>query len=67
VSQRFVNVDDYAEAARERLEPGAYGYVAGGAGDEHTLRANAAAFARWELRPRVLVDIGRVTTVTTVT
>ena len=66
MSQRFVNVDDYAEAARERLEPGAYGYVAGGAGDEHTLRANAAAFARWELRPRVLVDIGRVTTVTTV-
>ena len=66
MSERFVNVDDYAEAARERLEPGAYGYVAGGAGDEHTLRGNAAAFARWELRPRVLVDVGSVTTATTV-
>ena len=49
-----------------RLEPGAYGYYAGGAGDEHTLRANAAAFARWELRPRVLVDVGEVSTATTV-
>jgi isopentenyl diphosphate isomerase/L-lactate dehydrogenase-like FMN-dependent dehydrogenase len=61
-----VNVDDYAEAARERMEPGAYGYVTGGAGDEQTLRGNAAAFARWELRPRVLVDVGTVTTATTV-
>jgi isopentenyl diphosphate isomerase/L-lactate dehydrogenase-like FMN-dependent dehydrogenase len=66
VSDLFVNVDDYATAARERLEPGAYGYVAGGAGDEHTLRGNAAAFERWELRPRVLVDVGSVTTATTV-
>ena len=66
MTQRFVNVDDYAEAARERMEPGAYGYVAGGAGDEHTLRGNAAAYARWELRPRVLVDVGSVSTATTV-
>ena len=66
MSERLVNVDDYADAARERLEPGAYGYVAGGAGDEHTLRGNAAAFERWELRPRVLVDVGNVTTATTV-
>jgi isopentenyl diphosphate isomerase/L-lactate dehydrogenase-like FMN-dependent dehydrogenase len=66
VSARLVNVDDYAEAARQRLEPGPYGYIVGGAGDEHTLRANAAAYARWELRPRVLVDVGSVTTATTV-
>jgi isopentenyl diphosphate isomerase/L-lactate dehydrogenase-like FMN-dependent dehydrogenase len=61
VSERL-NVHDYEEVARERLEAGAYGYIAGGAGDEHTLRANAAAFARWELRPRVLVDVGTVST-----
>ena len=61
-----VNVDDFEEAARARLDPGAYGYFAGGAGDEHTLRANAAAFAGWELRPRVLVDVGEVSTATTV-
>jgi isopentenyl diphosphate isomerase/L-lactate dehydrogenase-like FMN-dependent dehydrogenase len=66
VSKRLVNVDDYAEAARERMEPGAFGYVAGGAGDEHTLRANSTVFARWELRPRVLVDVGSASTTTTV-
>jgi len=66
VSGRLVNVDDYAEAARQRLDPGPYGYVVGGAGDEQTLRANAAAYGRWELRPRVLVDVGSVTTATTV-
>ena len=61
-----VNVDDFEEAARERLEPGPYAYFAGGAGDEHTLRANAAAFERWELRPRVLVDVGEVSAATKV-
>ena len=58
----LLNVADFEAAARERLDPGAYGYFAGGAGDEHSLRANVAAFARWELRPRVLVDVAAVTT-----
>jgi len=61
-----LNVDDFEAAARERLEPGPYAYYAGGAGDEHTLRANSAAFTRWELRPRVLVDVSDVSTETTV-
>jgi len=61
-----VNVDDFEAAARARLEPGAYAYYAGGAEDEHTLRANSAAFTRWELRPRVLVDVSEVSTETTV-
>ncbi len=34
--------------------------------DERTLRENVAAFARWRLRPRVLVDVAEVTTRTTV-
>jgi 4-hydroxymandelate oxidase len=61
-----VNVDDFEEVARARLDPGAYDYYAGGAGDEHTLRANAAAFAQWELRPRVLVNVSEVSPRTTV-
>ncbi len=61
-----VNVDDFEESARAKLDPGAYGYLAGGAGDEHTLRENSAAFSRWQLRPRVLVDVGEVSTATTV-
>jgi isopentenyl diphosphate isomerase/L-lactate dehydrogenase-like FMN-dependent dehydrogenase len=38
----------------------------GGAGDEHTLRSNRQAFHRWTFRPRVLVDVGVVTTETSV-
>jgi isopentenyl diphosphate isomerase/L-lactate dehydrogenase-like FMN-dependent dehydrogenase len=39
-----------------------HGYFAGGAGDERTLRRNFEAFAEWELRPRVLVDVGEIST-----
>jgi isopentenyl diphosphate isomerase/L-lactate dehydrogenase-like FMN-dependent dehydrogenase len=51
------NVADFEQLAREALEPGAYGYYAGGAGDERTLRDNVEAYARWHLRPRTLVDV----------
>ena len=61
-----VNVHDYERLAEEKLEPGAFGYYAGGAGDEWTLAENVAAFRRWVLRPRVLVDVGAVTTAATV-
>jgi isopentenyl diphosphate isomerase/L-lactate dehydrogenase-like FMN-dependent dehydrogenase len=60
------NVADYERLARERLDPGAYGYYAGGAGDERTLRENVEAFSRWLLRPRALVDVTAPTTETTV-
>ena len=54
-------------AARARaLSEGAYGYFAGGAGDERTLRENVEAYARWRLRPRALVDVSEATTATTV-
>jgi isopentenyl diphosphate isomerase/L-lactate dehydrogenase-like FMN-dependent dehydrogenase len=62
----LLNVWDYEAAAAEQLEPGAHGYYAGGAGDELTLRDNVAAFQRWQLRPRALVDVERCTTATTV-
>jgi 4-hydroxymandelate oxidase len=61
-----LNVADYERLAEERLDPGTFGYYAGGAGDEWTLRENVAAFNRWVLRPRVLVDVGTVTTQTSV-
>ncbi|HMI21910.1 MAG TPA: alpha-hydroxy acid oxidase, partial [Gaiellaceae bacterium] len=62
----LLNVGDYEHEAERVLEPGAFGYFAGGAGDESTLRDNVEAFSRWQLRPRVLVDVGEVTTATTV-
>ncbi|MGY1802920.1 alpha-hydroxy-acid oxidizing protein [Blastococcus sp. SYSU D00922] len=45
------------EAAKRALNPRAYAYVAGGAGDEVTQRANRAAFDRWAVVPRVLRDV----------
>ena len=62
----LLNVRDYEREAERVLDPGAFGYFAGGAGDEVTLRDNIEAFSRWQLRPRVLVDAGEVTTATTV-
>ncbi len=61
-----LNVGDYERLAAELLEPGAYGYFAGGANDELTLADNVAAFRRWNLRPRVLVDVAGPSTETTV-
>jgi isopentenyl diphosphate isomerase/L-lactate dehydrogenase-like FMN-dependent dehydrogenase len=61
-----VNVSEYERLAKKRLDPGTFGYYVGGAGDEWTLRENIAAFNRWVLRPRMLVDVGSVTPTTTV-
>jgi len=52
-------------AARERLEPGVYDYIAGGADAELTVAANLAAWSRMRLRPRVLRDVSAVSTATT--
>jgi isopentenyl diphosphate isomerase/L-lactate dehydrogenase-like FMN-dependent dehydrogenase len=61
-----LNAHDYEALARECLDPNAWEYFRGGAGDESTLRENVLAFERWKLRPRVLVDVGDVDTSTTV-
>jgi len=61
----MINVADYFEAAAAKVEPGVWCYFEGGAGDEVTLRANAASYSRWRFRPRMLVDVGAVSTATT--
>jgi lactate 2-monooxygenase len=48
-----------AREARRRLDARAYGYVAGGAGDEATQRADRTAFDAWSVVPRVLRDVSR--------
>jgi isopentenyl diphosphate isomerase/L-lactate dehydrogenase-like FMN-dependent dehydrogenase len=63
--EQLLNVWDYERAAEERLDPAAFGYFAGGANDEWTMGENLAAFNRWVLRPRMLVDVSEVSTATT--
>ena len=62
----LLNVGDYERDAERVLDPGAFGYFAGGSGDELTLRDNIEAFERRQLRPRVLVDVSEIATGTTV-
>ena len=61
-----LNAWDYERLAEGKVEAGPWGYFAGGAGDERTLADNVEAFARWRLRPRMLVDVGKVSTRTTI-
>jgi len=62
----LVNVSDYVARAAETIDPKVWCYFEGGAGDEITLRANVAAYRRWQLRPRMLVDVAGVSAATTV-
>src|SRR3954467_13814265 len=61
-----LNVWDYERIFEQNLDAGAFGYFAGGADDEITLRDNVDAFRRWRLRPRMLVDVSGATIDTTV-
>jgi lactate 2-monooxygenase len=49
-----VGADDWEARAAEQLDAGPFGYIAGGAGAEATVRANREAFERRRLRPRML-------------
>jgi isopentenyl diphosphate isomerase/L-lactate dehydrogenase-like FMN-dependent dehydrogenase len=64
--ESLVTVDDAERLAESVLSPEAWAYIAGGAGDERTLRWNREAFSRFRLRYRVLVDVSDVSTDTTV-
>jgi (S)-2-hydroxy-acid oxidase len=61
-----INVADFEKLARERMDPAAYDYYAGGANDERTVADNLRAFDRWVIRPRMLVGVGEADTSTTV-
>ena len=46
-------------SARSALSRERFDYLSGGAGAEATMRANLAAFGRWQIVPRVLRDVSR--------
>jgi 4-hydroxymandelate oxidase len=65
-NREFTNLLELEELARERLDPGAFDYIAGGADDEVSLRRNREDWERLALRPRFLVDVSSVDASTTV-
>ena len=61
-----LSVEDYEDLAADAMPRVGFDYYAGGADDEHTLYDNQAAYARIPLHYRVLVDVSRRSTLTTV-
>jgi 4-hydroxymandelate oxidase len=55
-----INVFDFEPVCRANVPPAHFGYMASGIDDEVTLRANREGFAKFQLRPRRLVDVSKV-------
>jgi isopentenyl diphosphate isomerase/L-lactate dehydrogenase-like FMN-dependent dehydrogenase len=62
----YLNLHDLEPLAREKLPAPIFDFIAGGAEDEVTLRANRAAWEEVEFRPRVLVNVTNIDTTTSV-
>jgi 4-hydroxymandelate oxidase len=59
------NLFDFEKMAEGKMTSMAYGYVAGGAADEITVRWNRQAFDMLKINPSVLNDVSKVDTSTT--
>ena len=57
---KVVSLSDFEPLAVERMTPAAYGYLAGGAWDEISLRESVEAWRRFRFVPRVLRDVRTV-------
>jgi 4-hydroxymandelate oxidase len=59
---KYVNLDDYRDAAKAKLPHAVWEYIDGGAADGITLRANRESFNDIVLRPRMLNDVSTLDT-----
>src|ERR1700761_7502079 len=55
-----LDVFDFEPVMKKNVPPAHFGYMATGADDEMTLRANRENFHRYALRPRRLVDVSNI-------
>lgn len=55
-----LDIFDLEAAAQKVVPPAHWGYLQSGVDGDATLRANAAAFAKWQLVPRRFVDVSRI-------
>ena len=60
------NIEELRLVAKRRLPRAIFDFIDGGAEEEGTLRDNRAAFSRIRLAPKVLVDVSRIDTGTTI-
>ena len=61
-----LDVFDFEAAAKRIVPPAHWGYLQSGVDGDVTVRANAQAFSRWQLRPRRFVDVSNVSLATEV-
>lgn len=61
----ILSLDDFERAARRHLPKPVFAYISGAVERNHSLRANAQSFEQYEFVPRMLVDISRRSTTTT--
>ena len=57
---RIASLNDFEILAKARLAATAYDFVAGGVGDEVTLRANLQAWNAIRVKPTALVDVSQI-------
>ena len=57
---RFLTIREFEAEARQRMAHPVYEYVAGGAGEEYSIRANEESYQKIFLRPRMLQPVGDV-------
>ncbi len=55
-----LDVFDFEPVMKKNVPPAHFGYMATGADDEMTLRANRESFHKFALRPRRLVDVSNI-------
>jgi isopentenyl diphosphate isomerase/L-lactate dehydrogenase-like FMN-dependent dehydrogenase len=55
-----LDVFDFEPVMKKNVPPAHFGYMATGADDEMTLRANREGFRKFELRPRRLTDVSQI-------
>jgi 4-hydroxymandelate oxidase len=55
----ILNLESLEALAKEHLDPMLFDYIAGGAGDEWTLRENRDVWSRVQLLPRMLRGVGQ--------
>jgi len=57
-----LDVFDFELVAHRNVPPAHFGYMASGVDDEVTLRANREGFQKFQLKPRRLIDVGKIDT-----
>ncbi|WP_456270982.1 alpha-hydroxy-acid oxidizing protein [Bacillus sp. AK031] len=62
LEERHITINEWENEAEKVMKINAFDYIARGAGEESTLRANREAFGQWQLFHRALRDVSSIDT-----